>query len=82
VRPGIRVRFWAEAGLAFLCCFLAVLTVFSHDWIETIFGVDPDHGSGSVEWLVVAGLLVAGVLVSAAARVEWRRPRGADLIRT
>jgi hypothetical protein len=68
-----RRRFWVETALAATTAFLAVLTLISREWIELIFGVDPDHGSGSLEWLIVAGALVACVLFSALARAEWRR---------
>ena len=71
----IRTRFWLEACLAGLCGFLGLLTVFSRDWIEAITGFDPDQHSGSLEWIVVAGLLVLSLALSVAARVEWRRPR-------
>jgi hypothetical protein len=42
-----------------------------HDWIELIFGVDPDNGSGAAEWLVVGLLLSAAVSFAIAARFEW-----------
>lgn len=53
--------------------FVAVLTLVWQDWIETVFGVDPDHGNGSLEWLVVTVLAVVTVALVAGARVEWRR---------
>ncbi len=37
----VRTLFWVEAGLASLCGFLAVLTIFSQDWIEALTGFDP-----------------------------------------
>jgi hypothetical protein len=73
----LRTRFWLELALASLCLFLAVLTVISREWIEALTGLDPDHHSGSLEWAVVAVLLVAAVAVGGAARSEWRRPRAA-----
>ena len=69
---GLRIRFWTEAILASITAFLAALTLFWHDWIEA-FGLDPDHGNGTVEWLVVGGLLAGTVAAAALARVEWRR---------
>jgi MYXO-CTERM domain-containing protein len=38
------------------------------DWIEQIFGIDPDFGSGSLEVLIAGAvvLIVAGL-------VAWRR---------
>jgi hypothetical protein len=77
MRSTVRGRFWLEAGAASLCGFLAVLTLFWRDWIEAITGLSPDHHNGSVEWLIVAGLLAVCVLVGLAARSEWRRPRAA-----
>jgi hypothetical protein len=56
-------------------------TAIVPDWIELVFGWDPDHGEGSVEqwlviWLIMAGLcFVTAVLVAAATR-EWRRISG------
>lgn len=73
----VRTRFWVEAVLASACGFLAVLTSFWPDWIEELTGFDPDEHSGSVEWTIVAGLALACVVVSLAARAEWRRPRPA-----
>jgi uncharacterized membrane protein len=77
MRSTFRARFWLEAGLASLCGFLAVLTLFWRAWIEAPTGFSPDHRNGSVEWLIVAGLLAVCVLVGSVARSEWRRPRAA-----
>ena len=73
----VRTRFWLEATLASLCGFLAVLTLFWRDWIETMTGFDPDHHNGSIEWAIVAVLVGVCVVVGGAARSEWRRPRAA-----
>jgi undecaprenyl pyrophosphate phosphatase UppP len=73
----VRARFWLEAGFGALCGFLAVLTLFWRDWIEALTGFDPDHHSGSVEWLIVAVLFAVCVGVGLAARTEWRRTRSA-----
>jgi hypothetical protein len=68
-----RARFGLEAELASLCGALALVTLFWRDWIEALTGFDPDHHNGSFEWLIVAGLFAACVLVGLAARAEWRR---------
>jgi len=75
VKSTVRARFWVEAGLASLCGFLAVLTLFWRDWIEAIIGFDPDHHNGSLEWMIVAGFSLGCVRLFYAARAEWRRPR-------
>jgi len=75
--PQLRVRFWTEAALAALSGVLFVVTIFWKEWIEAIFGVDPDRHSGSLEWAVVTVLLVVTLLFGALARAEWRRPASA-----
>jgi hypothetical protein len=68
-----RVRFWIEASIAGAALFLGLLTLVWRDWIEAVFGVDPDNHSGALEWLLVAGLLVVAAVVGIVARFEWRR---------
>ena len=69
----VRVRFWVEATLALLAAGLFVLTLISREWIELLSGADPDGGDGSLEWAIVAVLVVATVVFAWLARVEWRR---------
>jgi undecaprenyl pyrophosphate phosphatase UppP len=72
---GLRVRFWVESIFASVTGVLAAVTIFWHDWIEVVFGVNPDHGNGSAEWLVVLALAIATVALAVVARHEWRRAR-------
>jgi hypothetical protein len=72
-RP-MRRRFYVETALGTLTFLLLALTVVSSEWIEALLGVDPDHGNGSAEWLVVGLLAVATVALVVAARAEYRRP--------
>jgi hypothetical protein len=69
----LRIRFWIEAALGLLTAGLFVLTLITREWIELLFGIDPDGGDGSLEWAIVAVLLVATVAFVWLARVEWRR---------
>lgn len=74
----LRHRFWLESILGSITGVVAVVTLFWHDWIEAIFGVDPDKGNGSTEWLVVLTLLILTVALAIGARLEWRRARVAE----
>jgi len=42
------------------------------NWIEVVFGIDPDAGNGSVEWFFVVGLGAATIVFLAVAGFEWR----------
>jgi hypothetical protein len=68
-----RKLFWAEVGLMDFCIFLALLTMVSPDWIEEIFGYDPDQHSGSVERMIVIGLAAVAAISGVLARLEWRK---------
>ena len=72
---GLRRRFWLESVLGLITGAVAIITLFWHDWIEIIFGVNPDEGNGSAEWLVVVILLAVTSVLVLGARLEWRRAR-------
>jgi hypothetical protein len=68
----LRWWFWVESVTAVIAGGLGLVTLVWHDWIELVFGVDPDHGNGSVELWVVAVLLLVAVVSGSAARRTWR----------
>jgi len=70
---GQRTRFWIEAALATVTGLLAVLTLVWREWIEAVFHVEPDGGSGTLEWLVVGALVAVTCAFAAAARADWRQ---------
>jgi hypothetical protein len=70
----LRTRFWIEVGLGVASAVLLILTLITREWVELIFGVDPDGGSGVLEWLIVAVLVLLTLVFSALARRERRRP--------
>jgi hypothetical protein len=61
-----------EAAVAVFAGALGIVTVFVHDWIEVLGGGDPDQGNGSLEWLIVTGLLAVAVAMAAVARRHWK----------
>lgn len=71
----MRSRFWLETGMGTITGILFVITLMWRDWIEIVFGVDPDSGNGSLEWLIVGVLLVVTITLFILARYEWCRAR-------
>lgn len=68
----MRFRFWVESALSIAASVLLILTLVSREWIEALFGVDPDGGDGSLEWLVVVAVAAAALVLAILARREWR----------
>ena len=60
-----RMRYMLELACAVGAGVLAVLTLAAHDWIEVVFGVDPDGGSGLVEIAIVVTLLAISAALAA-----------------
>jgi len=75
MRKALRWRFWLETGMAIITSILFVITLVQRDWIEVVFGVNPDSRSGILEWLIVAVLLVVTITLFTLASYEWRRTR-------
>jgi hypothetical protein len=63
------VRMIVEFVLAGIFVLLAIVTAVNPQWIETVFGIDPDRGSGALEWIIVA---LFGVLALVAAGLGTR----------
>ena len=60
-----RTRYILELACAVVSGILAVLTLAVHDWIEAVFGVDPDSGSGLVELAIVVTLFIISAALAA-----------------
>jgi hypothetical protein len=67
-----KIRIGLETAVALLAGLLGAVTIFWHDWIEALTGLDPDQGNGSAEWLIVASLLVIAIAMGTVARRHWR----------
>ena len=61
-----------EIVLAAVLGTATILTAVWPDWIEGLFGFDPDGGNGTAEWWIVAVLAVTTVAVAALARRDLR----------
>jgi len=68
----LRRRFWLETVSAALAAFFAILTVAYPEWIELVFGIDPDSGNGSVEWAMAGTFALAFVVLALGARADRR----------
>jgi lysylphosphatidylglycerol synthetase-like protein (DUF2156 family) len=71
----LSAEFWVELALAVISTLLTVLTMAWPDWIERLFDVDPDAGSGSSEWGITLAFIVATVALAALTGRTWRRDR-------
>ncbi len=69
----LRTRFWIEAIFAGTLGVLLAITMISREWIEIVFGVDPDHGDESVEWAALGLIGIVCCVLSVSALSEWRR---------
>jgi hypothetical protein len=65
-----------ETAVAGLAGLLAIVTIFWRDWLEMMFGWDPDHHNGTAELMIIGALAAVSVLLGSAARwqtVRWKR---------
>ena len=72
--PDRRRLFRRRSALAAITGALTVLTLVAPEWLEAL-GVDPDHGDGSAERLVLAVVAVAFLASLVLAGAAWRRLR-------
>jgi hypothetical protein len=70
-----RMRFWFEAAIAGASAILCIITLITREWVEALTGWDPDHHSGSFEWILVIVLAVTACLAAGFARANSQRQR-------
>lgn len=66
-------RFWAVTTTGAASALLLVLTLGYHEWIEAVFHVDPDRGSGALEWGLVAAFALTALACGFVVRAELMR---------
>jgi len=71
----LSAAFWVEFALSLISASLSVLTIAWPDWIEGIFEIDPDAGSGSSEWGITLAFIVVTLMFAALTGRTWRRDR-------
>ena len=64
--------FRIEATVAVATGLLGVVTIVWPDWIEATTGWSPDRHGGSLEWAIVAVLLVVSLSLALLARRDLR----------
>jgi hypothetical protein len=69
----LRRRLRMEVLLAVISAILCALTLVFPEWIEELTGLEPDAGSGALEWIIAGLFLAAAVVSGVAARRDHRR---------
>jgi hypothetical protein len=73
-----RSRFWIEVAMLVLSLASLAATLIDREWIEAVTGLDPDAGSGALEWALTLAFASAALLSASLAWLEWRRARPAS----
>jgi apolipoprotein N-acyltransferase len=82
MRGRLRILFYLESAGAVASIALLALTLAWRNWIEIVFGVDPDRNSGLAEIAVVAAFAAIAFACSLRAGWEWRRARAGLQLQT
>jgi hypothetical protein len=69
----LRRRLRIEVALAVISAAMCVLTLVFPEWIEALTGLEPDAGSGALEWIIAGVFLVGAVVATVLARHDYRR---------
>ena len=69
----LRRRFRIEVVLAGVSAALLALTLVLPDWIEALTGLDPDGGSGALEWIIAGTMFAVAVASALLARRDHRQ---------
>jgi hypothetical protein len=59
----LSLRLWIETALGVVSAVAFMMTLIMPDWIERIFGFEPDGGDGSTEWGLAISLAIATLVL-------------------
>ena len=80
MRNRTALRIWLETAAAIASAVATALTALWPQWIEMVFGADPDGGTGETEWLLVACLFAVTLALTLDLGREWRRAGAAKSV--
>jgi hypothetical protein len=69
----VRVRAWIVTVLSVASLAMLVATAVAPDWIERVFGAEPDGRNGSAEVIATLALVAVTVTSGLVAVAAWRR---------
>jgi hypothetical protein len=73
MKRGWTAKLWIETCVAAASGLLFLATLIESEWIELVFHVDPDGGSGALEWAISGSMLAVALVSGVLARLEWRQ---------
>lgn len=73
-----KARITIEAALGLVSLALCIVTLINAEWIEELTGLEPDAGSGALEWAIVVGFAVASAACGALVRRDHQRLRAME----
>jgi hypothetical protein len=65
-------RTWIAGVLTAVLAGATIATVIVPDWVEVLFGVGPDRGSGALEWALVLALVTLTAASALVTGHQWR----------
>jgi hypothetical protein len=80
VRKRLTRRIAVELVLGLISLALCILTLVNKEWIEELTGLEPDAGSGALEWAIVFGCGAAAILLGGFAWRDRQRLRTAEIL--
>lgn len=72
-------RFAVETVLALLSGAAGLATLFWPRWLE-VAGLEPDHGEGSVEWMLTAAFLLVALALGLFGELKTSNVRSTDVL--